>query len=222
MKSILLFGDSNSWGYMPNAGTRYPLEQRWPGIASKLLGGEYNLIEENISGRTTVFEDPRYPNRCGLGALGYSLCANYPLDMVVLFLGTNDLKFTDAAGFGRGLAGIVHYVLDAQSIYKLDEPVFVNNSKKILIVGPPRINAEIVRFRPDNRLSGAAKESQKLSSIAKEVAERTGCWFVDVAEIAYPEPPDCLHLSCEAHRKIAEVIAGRIREIFEEKRADPI
>ena len=58
MKNILFFGDSNTWGYTPVTGERYPAGVRWTTVAAALLGGEYNCVECGINGRTTVFEDP--------------------------------------------------------------------------------------------------------------------------------------------------------------------
>lgn len=58
MKSILCFGDSNTWGWNPGNASRYSLDQRWPGLLMKELGPDYYVIEEGLSGRTTVCDDP--------------------------------------------------------------------------------------------------------------------------------------------------------------------
>ena len=215
MKKILVFGDSNSWGYIPAQGTRYPASVRWPGVASAMLGDEYTFVEDSISGRTTAFEDPCHPKRCGIDNLGYSLLAHYPIDLLILYLGTNDLKFTDAEGFRAGLTRIVEYVLDADKNLKTDHPVFVGR-KKILIVGPTCILPEIAVKRPEHQLAHAAQESVKISTVAKEIADKLGVWFVDISAVASPSSADCLHLSPEAHRQVGTVIAQKIREIFSE------
>lgn len=213
MKKVLIFGDSNSWGYIPAKGERYPPDVRWPGIASKILGDGYELVEDSISGRTTVYEDPQEPKRCGIDCLGYVLAAHHPLDLVVLFLGTNDLKFTDIGGYRMGLTRLIETVLDAQALFRLTAPVF-NGDKRLLVVGPPRINPEIARLRPEHRLSGAADASEKLSGVAREVAERFGASFVDVSALVFPDATDCLHLSREDHRKLGHTIADAIKRVF--------
>ena len=48
MKEILCFGDSNTHGYMPGLGTRYPIDQRWSGLLGKLLGDGYHVVEEGM------------------------------------------------------------------------------------------------------------------------------------------------------------------------------
>lgn len=70
MKEILCFGDSNTHGYMPGLGTRYPIDQRWSGLLGKLLGDGYHVVEEGMDGRTTAFEDDLQPWRSALGYIG--------------------------------------------------------------------------------------------------------------------------------------------------------
>ena len=58
MKTVLCYGDSNTYGYNPVNGLRYPQDVRWPGKLQSLLGNGYQIIEEGCNGRTTVFDDP--------------------------------------------------------------------------------------------------------------------------------------------------------------------
>lgn len=46
MKTVLCYGDSNTYGYVPETGLRYPREVRYPGRLQLLLGEEYCVIEE--------------------------------------------------------------------------------------------------------------------------------------------------------------------------------
>ena len=58
---IVAFGDSNTYGWIPNANppsTRYGPEDRWPGALQKELGDNYQVIEEGLDGRTTDAPDP--------------------------------------------------------------------------------------------------------------------------------------------------------------------
>ena len=101
MKRILCYGDSNTWGFIPGTGERYPADVRWPGVLAALLGRGVHVVENGINGRTTAIDDPGYPCRNGKEGLGYALLAEKPFDLVILMLGTNDLKLTDAAGAAR-------------------------------------------------------------------------------------------------------------------------
>ena len=91
MINILCFGDSNTFGTNPKGG-RHSWNVRWPGRLQVLLGPDYYVIEEGLGGRTTIWEDPLEPNRCGIKALPIALLSHKPLDMVILSLGTNDCK----------------------------------------------------------------------------------------------------------------------------------
>ncbi len=90
MKTILCYGDSLTWGYDPRDGTRYPFDQRWPGALEQELGSGFRVIEEALSGRTTVADSPLLPNRSGLKMLEPLLESHAPIDLCILMLGTND------------------------------------------------------------------------------------------------------------------------------------
>ena len=92
MKTILCYGDSNTYGYDPETGFRYPYEDRWTTILQKRLGDEALVIPEGLNGRTTCFEDEIRPGRNGFAYLEPCLHSHGPIDLVVLMLGTNDLK----------------------------------------------------------------------------------------------------------------------------------
>ena len=92
MKTVLCFGDSNTWGYSPVDGTRYPLDIRWTGVLQKSLGVDYRIIEEGLNGRTTFINEDERPLRSGSDVLQIILESHRPLDFVIIMLGTNDLK----------------------------------------------------------------------------------------------------------------------------------
>lgn len=92
MTTILCYGDSNTYGYNPVNGLRYPKDVRWTGVLQKMLGEEYEVIEEGCNGRTTVFEDAKEPWKAGLGYLRPCLNTHKPIDFVIMMLGSNDLK----------------------------------------------------------------------------------------------------------------------------------
>ena len=93
MKTVLCYGDSNTWGYNAASETRHPYEQRWTTLLAKDLGQEYLVIPEGLNGRTTVMPDPfEGEYKTGKGMLPGILESHHPVDLVVLMLGTNDLK----------------------------------------------------------------------------------------------------------------------------------
>ena len=143
MKEILCYGDSNTWGFTPTTGARYPYAVRWPGVLGALLGSGCRITENGVNGRTTVFNDPDFPCRNGKTGLGYALCAGKPFDLVILMLGTNDLKFTDAAGAARGAAELVALLQNANARFPGATAVFPRGAK-ILLVSPLHIGENAV------------------------------------------------------------------------------
>jgi lysophospholipase L1-like esterase len=90
-RTLLCFGDSNTWGFEPATMARYPRAVRWPGVAAEALGSGWQVVEAGLNGRTTVFEDP-LGDRLGLRHLRPVLESAAPVDVVAIALGTNDLK----------------------------------------------------------------------------------------------------------------------------------
>ena len=116
MRHILCYGDSNTWGYTPGSGERHAPDVRWTGVLRRLLGEGWEVLEEGMNGRTTVFEDPVEE---GLSALPYlypCLKSHAPVDLLVVMLGSNDTKErlnANACAIGKGLTRLVR---KAQSI----------------------------------------------------------------------------------------------------------
>ena len=91
MKTVLCFGDSNTWGYVPGSvGERFSPDIRWPRRVASALGGEWDVISEGLSGRTATMDSPVADGRNGLTYLLPCLHSHAPIDVVVIYLGTND------------------------------------------------------------------------------------------------------------------------------------
>ena len=213
-KRVLCFGDSNTWGYTPGTFQRYPEDVRWTGVCQNLLGDEYTIIEDGISGRTTVLEDPFEPEYLnGMKGLSFALMAHKPLDLVVIMLGSNDLKFTRAVMAAKGASELVRRTMNANAFFAANSPV-LRNGPRVLLVSPIEIN-ENVR---NNVLSAmpphVVEESRKFHEHYQKVAELRGCHYLNAAEIADPSPIDGVHLSPEGHARLGAAIADKIREIL--------
>ena len=207
MKTVLCYGDSNTYGYDPNTGLRYPVDVRWTGRLQKLLGEEYTVIEEGCNGRTTVFEDPVEGWKRGLDYLKPCLNTHKPVDIVILMLGTNDLKevfFADAKMVADGAEKLVDTILK----FTAEKQGYI---PQIILVSPPRIGEGVTNFAFRQSFGKrAVEESGKLAPYFCEVAKRKGCRFLDAAEYISPSEEDCVHLSAQAHAILAEKLLGKI------------
>jgi lysophospholipase L1-like esterase len=215
MKTILCFGDSNTWGYDPVASEsspfpiRHSVAKRWAGVCAEVLESDYRIVEEGQNGRTTVHDDPLMPHTNGPNYLPACLESHKPIDLVVLMLGTNDLKtkFNLSAGEIASGAGIL-----ARSILK-SEAGPGGRAPKVLLVTPPVI--EDMSGLPElaEKFAGAREKSLKFPEAYEAVAKELGCQFLNTQLIIETSKIDALHLEEGAHEKLGEAIAAAVKGI---------
>ena len=201
MNNILCYGDSNTWGYTPGTGERFPWNRRWPGILQHSLGKTFYIIEAGLNGRTTAFDDPCKAGCNGLTSLCSVLESCPLLNMIILMLGTNDLKYhlnVSASETARGIERLVE-IIEATSARATRDP------PKILIVSPPGIDAS--SLRSGTLFEGALEKVSEFPRLFAEVADKKKCQFLDAAHFVNPSPVDGVHLDAQGHVRLAGVIA---------------
>ncbi|MGC9312243.1 MAG: SGNH/GDSL hydrolase family protein [Sediminispirochaetaceae bacterium] len=213
MKRILCYGDSNTWGYIPGSGERYPEEVRWPTRLQKLLGGDYRIIEEGLNGRTTVVDDPIQPYRCGLEYLRPCLLSHMPLDLVIIMLGTNDTKrrfSLSASEIARGIEQLVSAVRESGAgpadAGTGDSP---RSSPQVLILSPPLIGT----YSKNDDFEGAAEKSKNFGAEFSAAAGAHGCGFLDLGRHLSAADNDGVHLTPDQHALLAELALEEIRSM---------
>jgi len=211
MKNILCFGDSNTWGYTPGTAVRYDLNIRWTGVLQNELGAGYRILEDGLNARTSVYEDPWSPWRLGKDALPMALVAQKPLDLLVLMIGTNDLKFVDAYSAAKGAETLINIAQMVQA-RKESSPVFPDGLK-ILLVSPILIDP-CVANDPYGTLRGGAEESTKFAHYYRHVAESKGVCFFDAASVARPSKIDGVHMEPDSHLALGKALATEVRKIL--------
>lgn len=207
MKSVLCYGDSLTWGYNAAGPSRHALEDRWPSVLQAALGDEVRVIAEGLNGRTTAFDDHSAPeDRNGARVLPTLLGTHSPLDLIIIMLGSNDMKpwvhgnpLAAKHGMGR-LVKIVRghaYPLEAEA-------------PEILLVSPPPIRStENVEFA--QMFAGGDCASRKLADLYSALADDAGCGFFDAGSVAETTPLDGVHLDAANTRKIGEALAPLVR-----------
>lgn len=202
---ILCYGDSNTWGDPPDSATRYPEDVRWSGILQKNLGDKYLIIEEGLCGRTTSIDDPKEKGRNGKTSLIPVLKKYNPLDLVILMLGTNDLKdrFNLTA---EDIAGNVESLVE---IIKKVGQTRMGNTPQILLISPAHFYEN--SKKPLTGMKGAEEKSKQFAKYFEPVAQRQKCGFLDIARIVEPSKIDGCHFDSSAHAKIGEILTRAIR-----------
>lgn len=210
MKTIVCFGDSNTYGTpgMPNADVwaRFGPQERWPGVMRAALGEGWSVIEEGLPGRTTVHDDPiEGLHKNGLKALPIVLESHRPIDLLVVMLGTNDLK----ARFSVTPEDIANSVGVLAKLALASEAGPDGRAPEVLIIAPP-VTAE-AGFMTGLFL-GAADKSRHLGRCYADVAARCGAAFLDSAPLIVSDPTDGIHLAADQHAVLGRAVARRIRD----------
>lgn len=206
-KRILCFGDSNTWGYIPGSAERYDEDTRWTCLVQKKLGPDYQIIEEGLSGRTTLFDCDWDDYLNGKKALGFVLKSQLPLDAVVLMLGTNDLVNHHMDRVELGITELVRMIKNANAIFRTKTPIFPNGDVKLLLVSP-------LPYGKTAALSEAVKDESKLfAEVYKRVAKESNVDFLDPTKLIRPSEVDGIHFTVEAHRVLADEIFHKLLEM---------
>ena len=201
MITVLCYGDSNTYGYNPVNGLRYPKDVRWPGVLQKLLGDGYAVIEEGCNGRTTVFEDIEEPWKAGVGYLRPCLNTHKPIDFVIMMLGSNDLKKMFHAS-AQEIADGAEVLVKIIKQFTKEKQGFV---PKVILVSPPEIGKDIATSEFARSFDeDAIIRSKKLPILYEKIAKKYECIFFDAAKVVEASEVDSLHLMPEAHKELAK------------------
>lgn len=205
-KRLLCFGDSNTWGYIPGSAERYSEDIRWPSLLASKLGSEYQVIEEGLSGRTTLFECDYDEYLNGKKALGFVLKSQQPLDCVVLMLGTNDLPDHHIDRVEIAITELIRNFKNANYIFRSKTPIFPNGVKLLLISPLP--------FGKSAALRDEIKEESKLfPKVYKRVAELCEVDYLDPTSLIEPSDVDGIHFTPEAHKALAAEVYKKLMEM---------
>ena len=206
---ILCIGDSNTWGYNPVDGFRH--KNRWTRVLAGLMS-EHEIIEEGLNGRTILSIDPYMPERCLIHNLKLILMSHKPVDMVILMVGSNELKniFPCTAKYiAQGIEECVKIILDKNMWDRFNVP-------KLLVVSPILIRDEMATNGGAFAMEfdeTSVKESKLLAGEIKTVCEKYETTFMDASQYAEASLVDNLHMDEENHMKLGQAIYDKIKEI---------
>lgn len=208
-KTIVCFGDSNTHGYCSETGGRFDDTERYPCLLEKYLGGEYIVREEGMCGRTTVFEDPLFEGLCGLNSIFTCLMTHEPVSLLIIMLGTNDVKERFGCNAENIAKGMERLVKKAKSV----TDAWADAKPNILIVAPAPIACGYDTTFVSNEMgTGCVAKSLELAYYYEKTAKLTGCHFFDAGTIngISMHPNDYMHLTKESHDLLAKELAKLI------------
>lgn len=220
-RTILCYGDSNTWGYVPARTDnknilieRYGRAKRWPGILQNLLGKNYYVVEEGLNGRTTNLDYAIPPNRNGKTYLPPCLYTHAPIDLVLLALGGNDLK----AYFNRHPDDIRDGLVELIDIIQASKyGQHIQEAPEILIMTSPVPLSAAEKYTDEDGVvvfEGAAEKAKYLIDLYAAVSKEKRCHFLDISKTVFPSSLDGLHFDEVAHKKIAQMVSEKVIDIF--------
>ncbi len=204
MKKVLCFGDSNTYGFIPQSGLRYDKNTRWTGVLQSLCGSDFSIIEGGCNNRTAFVDNPAGAEQTGYKILPEYFTKDY-FDIVVLAIGVNDLQLffkPTLKEFEQGIEKLIKITKD------------LSPNAKIILVCPSKldlagIKSGVFSFQFDEI---SVEKSYHLPQIYKKLAEKHACKLVDLNEIAKVSPLDGLHFSPESHKTIAENLYKNLKQ----------
>ncbi len=215
MKDILCYGDSNTWGFMPGSGKRYDEQTRWTGVMQQELGAEWRVHEEGLNARNSVFDSPYKPFLNGLTTLPSALISQKPLDVLVISLGTNDLKTHTAKQSAMGVAQLVRETL----ILSADAPIgygIFKDKRRIIVVSPIQVWEGIETLGTDSDLTHAHQESTLFPQAFRKALADFPVMLIDAQQFAVPSHKDGVHMEAESHHALGVAVAEAVRAIMAE------
>ncbi|WP_339287901.1 SGNH/GDSL hydrolase family protein [Paenibacillus sp. FSL E2-0201] len=211
-RTIVCFGDSNTWGYDAETDQRFKDEIRWTGLLDTELGNSYRVIEEGLPGRTSVSEDPLFEGLAGISYLYPCLMSHAPLDLVVIMLGTNDTKERFALTSYNIAQGIVRLALKAKG----SGAGHAGKAPEVLVIAPPPIGAEYIHTPIGKPMgSNCSEKSMELSQHLAALLKGTDIHFMDSREYVSMNEIDYMHLDIQGHRNMADLVQNHVKRILD-------
>ncbi len=215
MQSIFVYGDSLTWGIIPNTRKRFPFEERWPGVLENLLrdsGKNVRIIEDCLNARRTVWEDPFKLGRNGRQGLAQRIEAQSPLALVILLLGTNDFQFShphnNAWAASQGIVALVNEIRNAPIEPGMPVP-------PVLVICPPPIGSPKGFIAP--KFAGADERCHGLADAYREVTSALGCHFFDAGSVIGSSRVDGVHLDADQQITLGKALVAVVAPILAEQ-----
>jgi len=212
-KRILIYGDSNTWGYISgtlNLDTmyceRYPSDVRWTGIVQEEFSDTHLIVEEGLPGRTTAIDDPQLAGLNGLKLLVPLLYSHRPIDTIIFMLGTNDLK----SSFGMSPIEITRNISELCSTVKINHCGHEGDIPNIMIISPTQI-ANISESYITEEFSNANEKINELTQHLETLAKEKNYLFINASQIPLSKESDGIHLDKNAHKELALLVMESIK-----------
>lgn len=212
-KRIVCFGDSNTWGYDAKANERFAEHIRWPCLLGELLGDGYQVIEEGLSGRTSVSEDPLFEGLCGYSYIHACLMSHSPIELVIIMLGTNDTKERfnlTSFNIAQGIARLAKKAKDTAAGEQ-------GNGPRVLVVSPPPIREGYYKTNIGPAMGrGCDQKSLEFPKYLEDLLNIQGIEHLNTRGNVQMNDIDFMHLDEIGHKQLSTLIFNKIKNTLKE------
>jgi lysophospholipase L1-like esterase len=207
LKTIVCFGDSNTWGYNPVTQERHDYDKRWTTVLQKELGSDYLVIPEGLNGRTTVWEDPIELHKNGAAYLPPCLESHKPVNLVIIMLGTNDLKqrFSLPAGDIANGAGVL------VDIVKKSDWGPDGSAPQVLVLVPPEVR-KLSDF--SEMFAGSREKSLGFPAAFEAMTEDRDVACLDVGRTVRLSDVDGIHFEETQLEALGKLVSASVQRII--------
>ena len=212
-KHIVCLGDSNTHGYCADpsdcadGGDRFNEQERWTCLLQKALGDDFLILEEGLSGRTTVFTDPLHESMDAISVAYPVLMSHEAVDLLIIMLGTNDTKERFAANAPAIAVGMERLIKKCKSV-----ECWGSHAPNILVVCPPPLGAG---FHDEVMGNGCVEKSLALPAYMDETAKRNNVHYLDAKDCEFNKI-DVTHLTRKGHAQLAARLADLVPALLEQ------
>ena len=206
--TILCFGDGNTWGKCDEGtATRLGIAQRWPGVLRTELGSAFHVIEDGLPDRLSVWGDALLGDVNGEHHLKLALARDHPLDLVILMMGSSELRSRLRLDADTIAAGIEHL---AQTVLA-SEPWPGAGSPRLVILSPPHY---VESDATNDKFDGARQKSLLLAAALREASERIPCLYFETASAVERSLSQGSDLGTTAHKTLGTAMAAYVHQIL--------
>lgn len=208
-KRILIYGDSYVFGKIPGE-NRFDSATRFTGVTQSYLGSDYEIIEEGLRGRTISGENGFFPHRDGLKQFDGIIGSHFPLDLVIIFLGTNDANSSRKSSVEDLVSPLVKYIRGVSWWAKhlgFDKP-------RIALVIPPTIDEVASDKAFKNIFNGSGEKILAMQKMIKQIADDNKVLIFDASKVVTVSQVDGIHLDADNNRLLGKAVAQFIKEVL--------
>lgn len=204
--NILCFGDSNTWGLCPDTWKRYEKADRWTGILTQAVKGEYYVVEEGLNGRTANEIDVEEPYLNGRDYMTACVLSHRPVTVLIVMLGTNDVKVRYGKSAIQICESVTGLVRDMEETLRNSQ----EDEFRTILMAPKSMDERVIGDGTFDKAS--VMKSGKMAGLLEKAAKDNGWEFInaDIDEISLG--CDGLHLSYEGHKGIAGLVINKLKE----------